>query len=206
MEYKEKVEHWDNIYSTKKFEEVSWFELVPKLSLDVVSKYCADKTADIIDVGGGVSYLSEYLLDSGYSKITVLDISKNAIETTKNRLGAKSSKINWIIADASDFQTDLYFDFWHDRAAFHFLNNEKDISNYIEMTNKYIKVNGYLVIGAFSEQGPTKCSGIEITQYSKEKLVNHFESKFDLVDCFNQDHTTPSGANQNFIYCIFKKH
>lgn len=205
METLNKVEHWQNIYSTKQFTEVSWYQPVPKISMDFLTKFNVAKDASIIDIGGGDSFFVDNLIDLGYNNVSILDISAKAIERAKTRLGEKAEKVNWIVSDVTELKTDLKFDFWHDRAAFHFLNTSEDIQKYINLAIELIKPNGILVIGTFSEQGPTKCSGIEITQYSEEKLTKLFEQNFDKVDCFFHDHTTPSGSVQNFIFCSFRK-
>lgn len=200
-----KAAHWQNIYSTKQFTEVSWYQPVPQVSLDFLTKFDIAKDASIIDIGGGDSFFVDNLIDLGYSNVSILDISEKAIERAKTRLGEKADKVNWIVSDVTELKTNINFDFWHDRAAFHFLNTSEDIQKYITLASELIKPNGIFVIGTFSEQGPTKCSGIDITQYSEEKLTKLFEQNFDKIDCFTHNHTTPSGSIQNFIFCSFRK-
>jgi ubiquinone/menaquinone biosynthesis C-methylase UbiE len=145
------------------------------------------------------------LLDLGYQDITVVDISAASLERAKKRLGKKADKVKWIVADAATFQPPEQYDFWHDRAAFHFLTNEQEINNYINTIERNLKPEGMLLIGTFSEQGPKKCSGIEIKQYSEESMNEKFKKYFEKVKCITVDHKTPSGAIQNFIFCSFKK-
>lgn len=198
-------EHWENIYQTKELTEVSWYQPTPTTSLDFFSKFNVPKIAKIIDVGGGDSFLVDHLLELGYQDITVFDISAAAIERAKQRLGTRASEVKWIIEDASNFSPTEQYDFWHDRAAFHFLTNEQEISSYIETAHRNITPNGILVIGTFSEQGPTKCSGIDIKQYSEATMTERFKNHFHRIDSIKTDHLTPSGSIQNFVFCSFRK-
>jgi ubiquinone/menaquinone biosynthesis C-methylase UbiE len=197
--------HWENIYETKELNTVSWYQPIPQTSLDLISEANLPKNAKIIDIGGGDSFLVDHLLDLGYSDLTVLDISAKSIARAKKRLGEKADKVKWIVADASSFESDDKYDFWHDRAAFHFFRDEKEIDNYIENANQKIAQNGKLAIGTFSENGPLKCSGIEIHQYSESSLSQTFAKYFEKQKCFTVDHQTPSGSIQNFVFCVFKK-
>ena len=197
--------HWEEIYKTKKLTEVSWFEPKPETSLYFVEHLNIPKNAKIIDIGGGDSFLVDNLLDLGCQDISVLDISEAALDRAKQRLGKRADLVKWIVADASTFQPDEKYDFWHDRAAFHFLTEEMDIANYLDTVQKSIKPSGVLVIGTFSEQGPKKCSGIEIRQYSEESMTERLKIHFEKLECRTVDHQTPSGNIQNFVFCSFRK-
>lgn len=201
----DKKNHWETIYQTKALKSVSWYQAVPQTSLDLIEQAKLSKTAKIIDIGGGDSLLVDYLLNLGYENLTVLDISEKAILRAKIRLGHNAEKVNWIVADASDFNTNQKYDFWHDRAAFHFLTDEQEINNYVKNAQSIISENGQLVIGTFSQNGPLKCSGIEIQQYSELSLAKTFSTYFTKTKCFTTDHQTPSGSIQNFVFCIFQK-
>ncbi len=205
MENFNKKSHWENIYTSKSLEEVSWFEPTPETSLRFFEQFSVPKTAAIIDVGGGDSLLVDNLLDLGYQNITVLDISEKALDRARQRLGKKAAQVKWMVADAADFMPTETYDFWHDRAAFHFLTTEKDIVRYVETVKNYVKPAGVLVIGTFSEQGPKKCSGIEIRQYSEKTLVQQVQQFFEKVKCFTIDHLTPFNTIQNFIFCSFRR-
>ncbi len=198
-----KQQHWENIYQNKQPNEVSWTQEVPQISLDLIHSLGLPKSASIIDAGGGESRLVDFLLEEGFENITVLDISANAIERAKKRLGEKAAKVTWIVSDILEFQPDQTYDCWHDRAAFHFLTAPEDIRKYVELVNR--SVNKYLVIGTFSTDGPLKCSGLEITQYSENSLSNIFQS-FTQLGCQTENHTTPFNTQQNFIFCSFEKH
>lgn len=204
MEFDRK-KHWETIYSTKQVNEVSWYQPTPQHSLDLISELNISKTGKIIDVGGGDSFLVDHLVDLGFENISVLDISKNAIERAKKRLGEKAKKVNWIVSDITEFEPKEKYDFWHDRAAFHFLNTEKDVSSYSEVLKNGLVSNGKVVIGTFSENGPQKCSGIEITQYSPEKLSGALGNDFRMTTHQTKDHPTPFDTVQNFLFCSFEK-
>lgn len=198
--------HWERIYKTKSLNEVSWFQPKPETSLQLINDMKIAKTARIIDVGGGDSFLVDHLLELGYQDISVLDISASAIERAKTRLGSKASKVKWIISDASAFEPTEVYDLWHDRAAFHFLTSDDEISTYCKTAQQSIRPNGHLIVGTFSENGPKKCSGIEIKQYTEEELTKQFESfGFTKVNGFTIDHKTPFDTLQNFVFCSFTK-
>lgn len=199
----DKKQHWDQVYATKQPNEVSWTQEVPQTSLEMIQSFRLPKAASIIDVGGGDSKLVDHLLDEGYTNITVLDISERAISKAKDRLGKKASTVHWIVADITDFVPQQQYDLWHDRATFHFLTSPDQVSNYVATVNQY--VSGYLVIGTFSENGPTKCSGLPVHRYNEEQMMKTFTNKFLNVSCITQDHITPFNTKQNFIFCSFKK-
>lgn len=205
MEKFNRKKHWENIYQTRELKDVSWFQPTPETSLDFFKQFNVPKTAKIIDIGGGDSFLVDHLLDLAYQDISVLDISEAAIEKAKQRLGERAKNVKWIVADAATFKPTEKYDFWHDRAAFHFLTDEQEISNYLETAQQNISPMGILVIGTFSEEGPKKCSGIEIKQYSETTMTEQLNKFFEKIKCIIVDHKTPSGSIQNFVFCSFRK-
>jgi len=197
-------QHWETIYKTKQPNEVSWTQEVPAISLELIHKFNIPKTARIIDIGGGDSKLVDFLLAEGYTNISVLDISAAAIQRAKERLGNEAIKVNWIVCDILDFIPTEKYDLWHDRAAFHFQTDTEQIEKYINIVKS--AVDGVAIIGTFSVDGPKKCSGLEIKQYDEEGLIERFKkSDFKIVECKREDHITPSGAIQNFVFCSFMK-
>jgi 2-polyprenyl-3-methyl-5-hydroxy-6-metoxy-1,4-benzoquinol methylase len=197
-------DHWETIYQTKQPNEVSWTQDVPEISLEFIRKFNISKSAKIIDIGGGDSKLVDFLLDAGFINLTVLDISESAIQRAKTRLGVNAERVNWIVCDILDFETSEAYDVWHDRAAFHFQTDEQKIEKYLSIVKK--SVNGMIIIGTFSVDGPQKCSGLEIQQYDENGMKAKFEATgFKNLECKREDHTTPSGAIQNFVFCSFSK-
>jgi len=197
--------HWENVFATKNPNEVSWTQEYPKTAMNHIESLELSKTANIIDIGGGDSNLVDALLDNGYENIWVLDISEFALERAKKRLGEKANRVHWIVSDITEFSTDIKFDFWHDRAVFHFLTEQQNIDKYVALINNAIADNGNFLLGTFSENGPLKCSGLEIKQYSENNMRQTFNQSFDTVNCFTENHITPFNTNQNFQFCGFKK-
>lgn len=201
----ENKEHWEKVFSTKERTDVSWFQEYPKTAIDYLDRLNLPKTANIIDIGGGDSNFADALLEKGYQNIWVLDISAAALEKAKNRLGERANIVHWIVSDITEFQTDIKFDFWYDRAVFHFLTNEESINKYVSIVQQAVVQNGNFLLGTFSENGPLKCSGLEIKQYSEADMKSKFQNGFSAINCFTERHTTPFDTLQNFQFCGFKK-
>ena len=200
-----KQEHWETVYQKKNFEDVSWFQETPTTSIQFFESMQLPKSANIIDIGGGESRFIDYLIEKAYEKITVLDISATAIEKKKQALGNKAAQVKWIVSDVVDFKPTEQYDFWHDRATFHFLTQKEDVEQYITTVKQHVKPEGTLILSTFSENGPTKCSGLDIQQYSEQTLSERVEAFFIKVKCVVVDHITPSAVVQNFIFCSFKR-
>ena len=182
---------------------MSWTQEVPHTSLEFIRQLNIPANAPIIDIGGGESNLAGHLLAAGYTDVTVLDISAQALERAKARLGEKANLVKWIVTDITAFRPTRTYAVWHDRAAFHFLTAAADIDVYLDTAAKAI--DGYLVIGTFSDNGPDKCSGLTIKKYSEEAMTRQLEPFFVKVRCLTEDHTTPFNTRQNFLFCSFKK-
>jgi len=204
MNTEERKNHWETIYQTKGNQEVSWYQNVPVTSLEFLMEFKVPLDARIIDIGGGDSFLVDHLLDMGYKHVSVLDISEVAIEKAKLRLGERASLVNWIVADIANFLPTEIYDFWHDRAAFHFLTKEDEINHYLAIVKSHLAKDGLFVLGTFSETGPKKCSGIEIKQYSEESMSSKIGKYFKKIKCLAVDHLTPFNTLQNFVFCSFK--
>lgn len=197
--------HWEKVFATKAENEVSWFQSYPQTSVDFLALFNLALDAHIIDIGGGDSHFVDVLLEKGYKNIYVLDISKNALDRAKQRLGDKAQLVHWIVSDVTEFIPDVKFDLWHDRAAFHFLTTEERIEKYVHIAENSVKPDGYLVIGTFSENGPKKCSGLAIKQYSETAMIERFGKAFDKVKCIREDHHTPFNTTQHFLFCGFRR-
>jgi Methyltransferase domain len=171
--------------------------------LDLIAACELSLDAEIIDIGGGDSNLVDHLLELGYQNISVLDISSNAIKRAKKRLGKKADFVTWIVSDIVDFKPTKKYDIWHDRAAFHFLTEKSQITSYQELIENH--VSEHLIIGTFSKNGPTKCSGLDICQYNSETLNDLFSKNFSAIKSFTEDHTTPFETRQNFVFSSLKR-
>ena len=203
MNYNLKL-HWEKIYDEKNEDEVSWFQKETNESIKMIQS-AGIENPKIIDVGSGRSKLLKNLIEIGYNHLTYLDISESALEKSKEFLGEQSNKVRWISKDILSFMTDEKFDIWHDRAVFHFLNEENLIRKYIEIVEKNISENGHLIIGTFSENGPLKCSGLDVKRYSEKEIEKIFNRSFKLIDSFYYDHVTPFNTTQNFLFSHFIK-
>jgi len=198
-----KKAHWEQVYQTKNADQVSWTQDVPEISLNFIRSFNLSKNAKIIDIGGGGSNLVDFLLQEEFTDITVLDISEAALEKSQNRLGEKGKRVKWIVSDIIGFEPNEKYDLWHDRATFHFLTGNQEITNYLNIAGK--AVAHYMVIGSFSETGPEQCSGLPVRQYSERQLQNELRKDFKKLRCIHTDHITPFHTIQNFLFCSFKK-
>lgn len=203
--WKNSKNHWENIFKTKSDKQKSWFEDYPHTSMKFIRNAGLAKDAAILDVGAGDSKLVDALLDEGYTNITVLDISAQAIENAKRRLRERSEMVRWIVSDVAAVQFDAPFDCWHDRAVFHFVTEPNEIESYIHNMAKAVKPTGALIVGTFAETGPEKCSGLPVKRYSQEALVRTLQSFFRKVYCIEESHTTPFHTAQAFTFCLLKR-
>ena len=201
-----KKDHWENIYHSKPLNEVSWYQPIPKTSLNFIESCSLQRNSPIIDVGGGDSFLSDYLLKRDYEDISVLDISSKAIERAKKRQGELSNKINWKVSDVLDFSPTKEYAVWHDRAVFHFLRDEKDIKQYINILLKSLAQKGNLVLGTFAEDGPKRCCALDVRRYSFQNFENLLSKYFTIIKTQHVIHKTPFDTEQsfNFIQAIKK--
>jgi len=199
----ERKKHWENVYTTKQPHEVSWTQAVPTASLSFIHDLNISKDSSIIDIGGGDSNLVDFLLDEGYTNVSVLDISEAALQRAKERLGGRASLVKWIVCDITEFTPQENYEVWHDRATFHFLTKPEQIGSYMDIVRRCVK--GYVIIGTFSTHGPLKCSGLEIKQYDEAALTGLLHHNgFEKLNCLTTDHTTPFNTTQNFLFCSFR--
>lgn len=199
-----KQEHWETVYSTKTPEQVGWTQPYPEDSIKRIKFLNLPKSASIIDIGGGDSDVAKLLMEEGYSDITVLDISEAAIQRAKDKLGDRAKDVQWIVSDITEFIPQRSYDVWHDRAAFHFLTEEADIQTYVSLLEQWVR--SYVIIGTFSDIGPTKCSGLPITQYDEQKMSHTLSAAlFKLIESDRPVHITPSGGEQNYLFVTAQK-
>jgi SAM-dependent methyltransferase len=196
--------HWEKIYQQRASDQVSWYRPHLETSLEQIDRAGTGPSASIIDVGAGESTLVDDLLGRGYANLTVLDISRAAIDATRARLVAKSNRVNWLVADITRAQLPTSaFEVWHDRAVFHFLTAEADRRAYVRLVVGSVKRGGHVIIGAFGPEGPTRCSGLDVVRYDEKSLHAEFGPDFRLSFSSWHMHDTPFGTTQQFIYCHF---
>jgi 2-polyprenyl-3-methyl-5-hydroxy-6-metoxy-1,4-benzoquinol methylase len=201
----ERKSHWEQVYANKKPTEVSWYQLDPTVSLDLITSTGIAQDQKIIDVGGGASVLADKLLEKGFQDITVLDISAKAIQHAKERLAEQAKIVRWIESDVTTVELPHQYDLWHDRAVFHFLTDPADREKYVEVLKNSVKPGGHVIIATFALDGPPKCSGLEVERYNTEKLNKELGCSFKLMKNIEETHKTPWRAEQKFIYCCYVK-
>ncbi len=197
--------HWQQVYESRPSDQLSWFQTAPTLSLSLIRSSGIPLSGRIIDVGGGSSNLIDHLFTTGYRSLTVLDISENALAQSKQRLGPAASQINWIVADILAWNPEQHFDLWHDRAVFHFLTQPEDRQLYVTALKAALPPEGTAIIATFALDGPERCSGLPVRRYSPQTLAAELGNEFTLIETATEDHPTPSGAIQHFVYCRFQR-
>jgi ubiquinone/menaquinone biosynthesis C-methylase UbiE len=197
--------HWERIYAEKAPDAVSWYRPHLEKSLSLIEQFAPGKSAAIIDVGGGESTLVDDLLARGYENITVLDISKAAIDASRKRLGSASERISWLVADITRMELDASaYDVWHDRAVFHFLTSTSDRAAYVRQVARSVRPGGHVIVSTFGSEGPVKCSGLDVVRYDAKSLHQEFGVQFRLLESSEELHNTPFGTIQQFLYCHCK--
>lgn len=197
-------EHWEHVYETKGPTELSWFQSVPSKSMAMIRATGVPTDAPIIDVGAGVSSLVDVLRNSDYSNISVLDISNAAIAESRARLGDAASSVKWVSADVLEWAPSGRYYLWHDRAVFHFLVDEIDAETYLNTMRTALVPGGYFVVATFGPEGPDRCSGLPVQRYSIEKLTALLEDDFELRSFDLEEHQTPTGNVQQFLYSCWQ--
>ncbi|MCG3199880.1 MAG: class I SAM-dependent methyltransferase [Candidatus Omnitrophica bacterium] len=202
----ERRRHWENIYTTKQPDQVSWHQSSPRVSLDLIGRMGLGCEAQVIDVGGGASTLVDALLGRGFSRMTVLDISAAALDCSRKRLGPLGERVTWVQGDITDVSLPKGgFDLWHDRAVFHFLTDPADRRKYVKVLKDSVCPGGHVLISTFATDGPLRCSGLEVVRYSPESLWSELGSEVELVETEWEAHQTPFGTTQSFVYCHFRR-
>lgn len=197
-------DHWESLYAEKNPDEVNWYQSHPQYSLSLIDDTGIGTAAGIIDVGGGASTLVDHLLQAGYRDITVLDIARTAIERVQQRLGDLGQQVTWIEGDVTGYSPDRSYDIWHDRAVFHFLTLDSDRNAYLEALHNTLKPGGQAIIATFSDIGPLQCSGLDIMRYNPGSLSLALGTQLQLVETLTEEHRTPGGGLQQFVYCRFR--
>src|SRR6202166_2943426 len=196
--------HWEGVYTQKGESEVSWIQENPAPSLELIEQVGATAASAIIDIGGGASRLVDNLLDRGLGNVTVLDLSEAALQAAKARLGARASQAHWIVADATVWEPVKLYDVWHDRAAFHFLTEDRDRAAYVVRLERALKVGGHAIIATFALDGPERCSGLPVVRYDPAGLGQILGRAFQLVHARRHAHATPWGSDQSFQFSVFR--
>jgi len=201
----ERKGHWESVYRQKSADQTSWHQDVPQLSLAMIARAKLEPSSPILDIGGGASLLVDYLLEQGYSDLTILDISAAALEQAKARLGNRAGVPCWVQAEVTRFSPVRQYGLWHDRAAFHFLTDPEERQSYVNVLTRSLASQGQAIIATFSPQGPEKCSGLDIVQYDASRISEVLGPAYVLLEQQEELHVTPSGGEQWFNYFRFQK-
>jgi SAM-dependent methyltransferase len=195
--------HWEHVYQSRHSDEVSWFQPEATLSLELIQRVAASHDSHIVDIGAGASTLVDGLIAAGYENLMLLDLSHTALEETKRRLGSAGRSVVCREADVlgARFESSM-FDVWHDRAVFHFLTNPPDRARYVDQVQRALRPGGHAIVSTFAEDGPTRCSGLNVARYSANELHSEFGTSFRLLTSYREAHRTPWGATQQFTYCV----
>ena len=199
-------EHWNKVYETKGAQDVSWYQPRPDLSLALITASGSGKDAGTIDVGGGASTLVDCLLDAGYTRLAVLDLSGAALAQSRTRLAARAAVVEWFEADVTTFAPPHRFGLWHDRAVFHFLTDKTDRQKYVQTLKQTLAADGHVIIASFAIDGPLKCSGLEVACYDAPAICAELGDAFQLLEQADETHVTPWATEQKFTYFRFKRH
>lgn len=195
--------HWENVYETKAPDAVSWYAPHLDESLQYVRRTGVALDAHIVDVGGGEATLVDDLLEAGYRRVSVMDLSSKALDVAQSRLGQRAAAVNWVVGDVLEHSFEpKSIDVWHDRAVFHFLTDARQRQAYVAQVMRALRSGGFAIVGAFGPQGPTQCSGLPVARYSSDELHDEFGAPFQLLDHSINVHTTPWGSTQQFVYCF----
>jgi ubiquinone/menaquinone biosynthesis C-methylase UbiE len=205
MQSESRQAHWENVYTKKGENEVSWFQENPAQSLELIAELGAGPDTAIVDIGGGTSRLVDSLVAKGFWAVTVLDLSEAALKTAQARLGQGAQSVRWLVADATTWEPSQEYDLWHDRAAFHFLTEEKDRAAYVTRLRRALKVGGHAIIATFALEGPEKCSGLPVVRYDAASLGQVLGPEFKFGHTLRHEHATPWGSQQAFQYSVFRR-
>lgn len=197
--------HWETVYTTKRENEVSWFQENPALSLELIGLAQLTPKSAIVDIGGGASRLVDNLVARGFQNVTVLDLSESALAAAKARLGDQADNVKWAVADVTMWEPPESYDLWHDRAAFHFLTDDAARLAYVDRLKKALKPMGHAIIGTFALDGPERCSGLPVTRYDSVSLAAALGREFELIGTRPHEHVTPWGATQQFQFSAFRR-
>lgn len=197
-------QHWNQVYETKGPLDVSWYQRRPEVSLALIATAGVRKDVGIIDVGGGASVLVDCLLEAGFTRLAVLDLSGTALSHSRARLGVRAADVEWFESDVTTFRSPHPFALWHDRAVFHFLTEADDRQRYVATLRQTLQSGGTAIIATFALDGPLKCSGLDVVRYDEQLILDELGPGFLLQEVRRETHVTPWESEQRFMYFRFQ--
>lgn len=195
-----RTHHWNDVYTKKRDDEVSWYQPRPEFSLELISRCGEAVRRGVIDVGAGASRLVDGLLDQGLQDVTAVDVSAAAFEVSKARLADRSADVRWVVADVTALAPERTYGVWHDRAVFHFLTRPEDRAAYRAVVERAVMAGGQVILGTFAPDGPETCSGLEVARYDAPALAAAMGPSFALKESLRHEHFTPGGRRQRFTF------
>jgi SAM-dependent methyltransferase len=199
-------QHWETIYGSKSHKEVSWYADHIETTPEWIKTLGLPAGAALIDIGGGASTWVDDMLDQGFQDLTVLDISRAALDIAKARVGVRGTSVRWLHENVLEYPFEpRSYGLWHDRAVFHFLTAERDRETYRAQVVSALKPGGYLLFSVFADDGPEKCSGLIVRRHSEQDLFDFFADGLTPIRSGRGVHPTPGGTEQRFVSVLMKK-
>ena len=169
---------WDNKYKTNK---TGWDLGQVSPPLKTYFDQLTNKELKILIPGGGNSYEAEYLLNTGFTNVYVVDISKLALENLKKRVPNFPSSN---LIHQNFFDLELKFDIIIEQTFFCALDPNLR-KNYVHKMHSLLNENGKLVgllFDAKLNEDHPPFGG------DKKEYIALFKNQFDikiLEDCYN---------------------
>jgi SAM-dependent methyltransferase len=197
--------HWDAVYAAKPIERTSWYAQRLEASLAAIERHAPQRSARILDVGGGASFLARDLVAAGYRSIAVLDLSERALEHARRTL-EDPARVEWRTGDVTTVSLPRAgYDVWHDRAVLHFLVDDDAAGRYAAQARAALSAGGVAIVGCFAPDGPERCSGLVVARRSADEVAALFGPAFERIEAFRETHVTPAGAEQRFAWTVLRR-
>lgn len=201
----ERKRHWDGVYDRAAETRLGWFQETPAISLELAEIAGLRANTSVIDIGGGASRLIDHLIGRGLHDLSVLDLSRNALDAARRRLGERAEEVSWIASDITLWSPTREYDLWHDRAVFHFLTDPDSRAAYLSRLDRCLRPGGHAIIATFAPDGPETCSGLPVVRYSPDSLAETLGGRFTLLTHRFSLHHTPGGKPQSYQFSLFRK-
>ena len=200
--------YWNKAYEKSPVEKLGWYEDSAGPTMLLINQTELEADARILSIGAGASTFIDDLLSDGFENIIANDISSTALDKLKERLGAESSQVEWILDDvtqAKALEKMPLIDLWQDRAVLHFFNDKADQDSYFNLIRKLVKPDGFVIIAAYNLDGAQTCCGLPVHRYNKTMLQAKIGKEFKLKESFDYMHDMPSGDTRAYIYTLFQR-
>jgi len=196
-------DHWDAIYSANPAEEVTWYQEIPAVSLELMALARIGVDDRVVDVGAGASTLVDHLLGVGHRHVVLVDFSAVALAAARERLGEQAAA-SFVLGDVLDLEIGSVA-MWHDRAAFHFMVNPEERMRYKLVMARHVPPGGHAIVATFGSDGPERCSGLPVIRHSVGEIAEFFRPEFSLVESRREIHQTPWGGEQPFSFALLRR-